>query len=351
MSIDIMNYLKRTIEIGASDLHLTVGHYVTMRIDGKLEIVGDKKLTPEDTYDITKQLLNEKQINILEEKGDIDFSFAVKTVGRFRINAFRQRGTYSMALRAVSLDIPTLEELKLPSILKELTQKKRGMIIFTGPTGSGKSTSLASMIDIINKQRSEHILTLEDPIEYLHKHNKCIVNQREYGSDFQNFPQGLRASLRQDPDIILLGEMRDLESVEIALTAAETGHLLFSTLHTIGAAATIDRIIDVFPPHQQQQVSVQLANVLVAVVSQQLMVKKEGGRVVATEIMITTPAIKNLIREKKTHQIQNSIQTGTKFGMQTMDNDLLRLYRNNTISKETVMQYGIDLEYIKRYII
>ena len=351
MSIDIMNYLKRTIEIGASDLHVTVGHYISMRIDGKLEIVGDKKLTPEETYDIAEQLLDEKQMNVLKEKGDIDFSFAVKNVGRFRINAFRQRGTYSMALRAVSLDIPTLEELKLPSVLKDLTQKKRGMILFTGPTGSGKSTSLASMIDIINKNRSEHILTLEDPIEYLHKHQKCIVNQREYGSDFLNFPKGLRASLRQDPDIILLGEMRDLESVEIALTAAETGHLLFSTLHTIGAAATIDRVIDVFPPHQQQQVSVQLANVLVAVVSQQLMVKKEGGRVVATEVMVTTPAIKNLIREKKTHQIQNAIQTGTKFGMHTMDNDLLRLYRNNTISKETALQYGVDLEYLKRYIV
>jgi len=350
MSIDIMNYLKRTIEIGASDLHITVGHYISMRIDGKLEIVGDKKLTDKDTYDIAEQLLNDKQMEILKSKGDIDFSFPVKDVGRFRVNAFRQRGTYSMALRAVAINIPTLEELKLPIILKELTQKKRGMIIFTGPTGSGKSTSLASMIDIINRNRSEHILTLEDPIEYLHKHNKCIVNQREYGSDFQNFPKGLRASLRQDPDIILLGEMRDLESVDIALTAAETGHLLFSTLHTIGAAATIDRIIDVFPPHQQQQVAVQLANVLVAVVSQQLMVKKEGGRVVATEIMITTPAIKNLIREKKTHQIQNSIQTGTKFGMQTMDNDLLRLYRNNTISKETALRNAIDLEYIKRYL-
>jgi twitching motility protein PilT len=287
----------------------------------------------------------------LKEKGDIDFSFAIKGVGRFRINAFKQRGSHSLAIRAVSLNIPSLEDLKLPKILKDLTQKKRGMIIFAGPTGSGKSTSLASMIDIINRQRSEHILTLEDPIEYLHKHNKCMVNQREYGSDFKSFPQGLRASLRQDPDIILLGEMRDLESVEIALTAAETGHLLFSTLHTIGAAATIDRIIDVFPPHQQQQVSVQLANVLVAVVSQQLMVKKEGGRVVATEVMITTPAIKNLIREKKTHQIQNVIQTGTKYGMHTMDNDLLRLYRNNTISKETVLQYGIDLEYLKRYLI
>jgi len=351
MSIDIINYLRRTIEIGASDLHVTVGHYISMRIDGKLEIVGDKKLTPEDTYDISKQLLDENQMATLKEKGDIDFSFAIKEVGRFRINAFKQRGTHSLALRAVSLDIPSLEDLKLPKILKDLTQKKRGMIIFTGPTGSGKSTSLASMIDIINRQRSEHILTLEDPIEYLHKHNKCMVNQREYGSDFKSFPQGLRASLRQDPDIILLGEMRDLESVEIALTAAETGHLLFSTLHTIGAAATIDRIIDVFPPHQQQQVSVQLANVLVAVISQQLMVKKEGGRVVATEIMITTPAIKNLIKEKKTHQIQNAIQTGTKFGMHTMDNDLLRLYRNNTISKETVLQYGIDLEYLKRYLI
>jgi twitching motility protein PilT len=346
----IEDILRRTIQMKASDLHIAAGYYLTMRIDGKLEKVDDKLLTPEDTYQIAKQVLNDKQLQAVEEKGDADLSMSVPDAGRFRLNVFKQRGSFGLAIRAVSLVIPTLDELGLPSKLKDLTREKRGMILVTGPTGSGKSTTLASMIDIINKECNNHIITLEDPIEYLHRHNRCIVNQREMGSDFSHFAQGLKSCLRQDPDVILLGEMRDLESIEIALTAAETGHLVFSTLHTIGAAATVDRIIDVFPPHQQQQVAIQLANVLVAVVSQQLLVRNQGGRTVATELMIATPAIRNTVREKKTHQIISSIQTGAKFGMHTMDSDLMNLYKKDVISKDTLFNACIDKDYVKRFV-
>ncbi len=346
---NIMELLQKTVELKASDLHITVAYYPSIRINGRLEKFGDEKLQPNDTLELVKQIVTEEQYEILKENGDIDLSLSLKNIGRFRINIFKQRGTYGMAIRSVALSIPTIEELHLPPVLKELIRKKRGLILVTGPTGSGKSTTLASMINRINNERKCHILTLEDPIEYLHKHNRSIVNQRELGADFKNFASGLRASLRQDPDVILLGEMRDLETISIALTAAETGHLVFSTLHTIGAASTIDRIIDIFPPYQQQQVSIQLANVLEAVVSQQLLVKKNGNsRVVATEVMTSTPALRNLIREKKTHQIQNSIQTGAKFGMHTMDSKLLELYRKDVISKDTLLSSAIDIDYIKR---
>jgi twitching motility protein PilT len=347
---NLMDLIEKTIKMGASDLHIAAGYYITMRIDGKLEIMDNNILTADDTFSIVKQILDDRQLQAIEDKGDVDLSMSVKDSGRFRLNVFKQRGSYSLAIRAVSLTIPTLEELGLPAKLKDLTREKRGMILVTGPTGSGKSTTLASMIDIINNERNNHIITLEDPIEYLHRHKKCIVNQREMGSDFSSFAQGLKSCLRQDPDVILLGEMRDLESIEIALTAAETGHLVFSTLHTIGSAATVDRIIDVFPPHQQQQVAIQLANVLVSVVSQQLLVKNRGGRTVATEIMVATPAIKNTIREKKTHQIMSSIQTGAKYGMHSMDSDLINLYRKDVISKDTLFNACIDKEYIKRFV-
>lgn len=347
---DINEILRWTIEKKASDLHIAAGYYLTMRIDGKLVKVDDKLLTAEDTFNIAKQVLSERKLEAIEEKGDADLSMSVADAGRFRLNIFKQRGSFGLAIRAVSLTIPSLEELGLPPKLRDLTREKRGMILVTGPTGSGKSTTLASMIDIINNERNNHVITLEDPIEYLHRHKNCIVNQREMGSDFSNFAQGLKSCLRQDPDVILLGEMRDLESIEIALTAAETGHLVFSTLHTIGAPATVDRIIDVFPPHQQQQVAIQLANVLVSVVSQQLLVKNGGGRTVATEVMIATPAIRNTIREKKTHQIMSSIQTGAKYGMHTMDSNLMELYKKDQISKQTLFNACIDKEYIKRFI-
>lgn len=348
---NINNLLDKTVALNASDLHITVGSYPIVRTNGNLETIGNEKFTPDDTLRLVKEIVSEEQYQLLIKNKDIDTSFSLKNIGRFRINIFYQKGYYGMAIRSLSNQIPYLDKLKLPKIVGDLTHKKRGLILVTGPTGSGKSTTLASMIDKINEEHKCHILTLEDPIEYIHNHNNSIVNQRELGRDFNSFSDGLRSSLRQDPDVILLGEMRDLETITIALTAAETGHLVFSTLHTIGAAKTIDRIIDIFPPYQQQQVAVQLANVLEAVISQQLIINKgENGRVVATEIMTSTTAIRNLIREKKTHQIQNSIQTGSKFGMHTMDNNLLELYKNNIISKKSLLTYGIDVDNIKRII-
>ncbi|MGV8164824.1 MAG: type IV pilus twitching motility protein PilT, partial [Alkaliphilus sp.] len=304
----IFELLEKVIANNASDLHLTVGKPPTMRIDGKLIKMSDNALGPSDTEQIAMQILMPEQRAVIDKKGELDTSYSNPGIGRFRINVFKQRGSYAIAIRIVSLKIPSIEELGLPEMLKDLTRKKRGLILITGPTGSGKSTSLASMIDLMNTESKNHIITLEDPIEYLHKHKKSIINQREVGADTNSFSNGLRACLRQDPDIILVGEMRDLETTSIAVTAAETGHLVLSTLHTVGAAKTIDRIIDVFPPHQQQQIRVQLSAVLVAIVSQQLLPRiDEPGRIVATEVMVVTNAISNLIREGKTHQIQTSI--------------------------------------------
>ena len=348
--MNIYDLLEKTIELKASDLHITVAFPPVMRINGKLERYGEVSLMPSDNISLVKQILDEEKFKILEEKGEIDTSISYHQLGRFRVNIFRQRGTYGIAIRTVALKIPTMDELGLPPVMKELARKKRGLILVTGPTGSGKSTTLASMIDFINKERNSHILTLEDPIEYLHKHNKSIVNQREIGQDSDSFANALRASLRQDPDVILVGEMRDLETIAIALTAAETGHLVLSTLHTIGAAKTVDRIIDVFPPHQQPQILVQLAAVLEGVISQQLLTKADNsGRVAAMEIMVVTTAIRNLIREGKTHQIQTAIQTGMKFGMQAMDTALTDLYMKKLISKEALLSNAIDKDLVARY--
>ncbi|WP_099190660.1 type IV pilus twitching motility protein PilT [Tepidibacter mesophilus] len=349
--MNMYDLLQKTIELGASDLHITVGFQPVMRINGELSKYGEDILLPDDNLNLVKQILDDEKFEKLEEKGELDTSVSYHKLGRFRVNIFKQRGTYCMAIRSVALEIPSIEKLGLPPVIKELAKKQRGLVLVTGPTGSGKSTTLASIIDYINKNRSAHILTLEDPIEYLHRHDKSIVNQREIGTDSKSFSDALRASLRQDPDVILVGEMRDLETISIALTAAETGHLVFSTLHTIGAAKTIDRIIDVFPSHQQDQILVQLSAVLEGVVSQQLIQKEDGsGRVAALEVMVATTAIRNLIREGKTHQIQTSIQTGTKFGMQTMDNDLTNLYLKGIISKESLLTYAIDKDMVIRYI-
>lgn len=349
--MNINDMLCKLIEMNGSDLHITVGCAPIYRINGVLINTGTEKLTPDDTESLVRQVTNEEQLKEINDIGDFDMSYAIQSLGRFRINIFKQRGSYSIAIRAVRMEIPTLKEINMPEILYDFTQRQRGLILVTGPTGSGKSTTLASMINIINSERKHHIITLEDPIEYLHKHNKSIVNQREYRSDFKSFASGLRSCMRQDPDVILLGEMRDLETMEMALTAAETGHLVFSTLHTTGAAKTIDRIIDVFPPHQQQQVTIQLANVLEGVISQQLVLNMdEKERLAAVEIMVTTPAIRNLIREKKTHQIQNQIQTGSKFGMQTMDSSLLNLYNEKKISRQTLLKSAIDLDYVMKQI-
>ena len=350
--MNIIELVNLATSMKASDIHITVGIPPALRVNGRLISLEENALKPADTKKLVYETLNENQIKELEEKGEVDTSFSSPGVGRYRVNAYKQRGSYGMALRIIPLEIPTMESLGLPQVVKDLSRLPRGLILVTGPTGSGKSTTLASMIDLINKERNCHILTLEDPIEYLHKHNKSIVNQREIGSDSLSFANGLRAALRQDPDVILVGEMRDLETISIALTAAETGHLVLSTLHTIGSAKTIDRIIDVFPPHQQQQVRVQFASVIQAIISQQLLPKADNaGRVAAFEVMIATTAIRNLIREDKIHQIDTAIQTGGKYQMQTMDSSILDLYRRGLITKETALMQAVNQENIKKYIL
>ncbi|WP_238881947.1 type IV pilus twitching motility protein PilT [Clostridium sp. YIM B02551] len=345
---DLLNLLKDTLERGASDLHLTVGIPPIIRVNGELIKIGKEPLTPADTNRFTMEILEDKY-SIYSEAGEYDTSYSISGYGRFRVNAFKQRNSDALALRVIALKIPTLEELKHPEIVKTLTEKKRGLVLVTGPTGSGKSTTLAAMINQINNTREEHVITLEDPIEYLHKHKQCIINQREIGKDSKSYENALRAVLREDPDVILVGEMRDLETIAIAITAAETGHLVFSTLHTIGAAKTIDRIVDVFPPHQQQQIRIQLSAVLQGIISQQLVpTADKKGRVAALEVMVTTPGIQNLIREGKTHQIESSIQTGSKYGMKTMDMALSELYRKGIITSETALSYAVDSETIKR---
>lgn len=349
--MNIVELLKETVENKASDLHITVGYPPVLRVNGKLKKLNYPSLTSKENEKLVTEFLNEEQFEILNNNGEIDTSVSLQGLGRFRVNVYKQRGTYGIAIRSVSLKVPTIKELGLSPTISDLCQKKRGLILVTGPTGSGKSTTLASMINAINNQRECHILTLEDPIEYLHRHNKSIVNQREIGNDSKSFATALRASLRQDPDVILVGEMRDMETISIALTAAETGHLVLSTLHTIGAAKTIDRILDVFPPHYQHQIKIQLSSVLEGVISQQLLPRDDGaGRTVALEIMIANTAIKNLIRERKTHQIQTVIQTGNKFGMLTMDNSLINLYKQGVINKDILISYAIDKDMVKRFI-
>lgn len=343
--------LKKAVKMDASDIHITVGVPPTMRINGRLTPYGNDKLTPENTNTYVREVLSEEQYNKYNENGELDLSYAIQGVGRFRVNVYKQRGSDAIALRTIVPQIPTLEKLGMPSVLKDMCQKTRGLIIVTGPTGSGKSTTLAAMINEINSTRESHIITLENPIEYLHKHKKSIVNQREIGHDSKSYVNALMAVLREDPDVILVGEMRDLETISIAITAAETGHLVFSTLHTIGSSKTIDRIVDVFPPHQQQQIKVQLSAVMEGIISQQLLPRVDGkGRLAATEIMVATPAIRNLIREGKTHQIDSAIQTGGKYGMTTMDMNLVELYKKGEISRDDAITYSVDKDIIGRYL-
>lgn len=344
--------LELTISKKASDLHLTVGIPPTIRVNGELIQTDLNRLVPSDTESFVKQILNDEDLKEYLKHGEIDTSYSINGLGRFRVNIFKQRGSDALAIRVVSLNIPTLESLEFPSVIKDLTNKQRGLVLVTGPTGSGKSTTLAAMINEINMTRPAHIITLEDPVEYLHKHNKSIINQREIGKDSLSYQNALKSVLREDPDVILVGEMRDIETISIAITAAETGHLVFSTLHTIGAAKTIDRVIDVFPPHQQQQVRIQFSSVIQAIISQQLLPKADdSGRIAAFEIMVTTTAIRNLIREEKIHQIDTAIQTGAKFNMQTMDNSLLDLYKKGLITKEITLMQSINQDNIKKYII
>ena len=330
-------------DAGASDVHITVGISPKMRVNGKLMVMPFPVLLPVDTKRICDSMMNDKQKEHFEEKGEWDFSYSIPQMGRYRVNAFRQRGSVAMVLRIVGTVVPTPESLSLPPSVIDLYKMKRGLVLVTGPTGSGKSTTLASLVGKINMDLDAHIITLEDPIEYLHRHARSIVNQREIGIDATSYDLALRSALREDPDVILVGEMRDLETISTAITAAETGHLVLSTLHTIGAAATIERIIDVFPPHQQEQIRTQLANVLVSVVSQQLVPTVDRrGRVAAFEVMHATSAIRNLIRENKTHQIATSIQTSRRLGMITMDDALVELYMKGKIDRNEALNFAQD---------
>lgn len=329
----IIDILKASKEKKASDIHLVVGRPPMLRRNGLLEQLGDEMLNPESNKALIYSILNEEQRVKFELEKELDFSFGVKDMGRFRANIHYQRGTIAAALRLINVVIPTMEELGLPPVLKKFTEYNNGLVLVTGPTGSGKSTTLATMIDEINRTKCEHIITIEDPIEYLHRHQKCVVEQREIGADTGSFTSALRYALRQDPDVILIGEMRDLETIVAALTAAETGHLVFGTLHTRDAAQTIDRIVDVFPTNQQQQIRLQLSGALKGIISQQLIPNKNGdGMELGYEILVGTPAIGNLIRECKTQQIYSMIQTGGKFGMKTMDTVLRELVDKGKIS-------------------
>ena len=335
----------------ASDVHITVGLPPKMRINGILVDMDYPRLLPPDTEAVISTMMSDKRLQQFEELGEIDFSYSIPQIGRYRVNVFHQRGSMAASIRLVSTKIPLPEELGIPKSVVDLYQKKRGLVLVTGPTGSGKSTTLAYIIDRINSMREVHVITLEDPIEYLHNHKKAMVNQREVGLDTHSYSNALRAALREDPDVILVGEMRDLETISTAITAAETGHLVLSTLHTIGAASTIDRIVDVFPPHQQQQIRVQLSMVLESVISQQLIpTADKKSRVAAFEVMHSTPAIKNLIREAKSPQINSTIQTSKKLGMQTMDDAIFDLYMKGDIDKENAVSYAQDSQIMEKRI-
>ncbi|MBQ9590662.1 MAG: type IV pilus twitching motility protein PilT [Butyrivibrio sp.] len=343
MSI-IEDILREAKEKGASDVHVTVGLPPKMRLNGKLVPMENyKKMLPPDTLEIVNEVTNEKQREKLEENGQHDMSFSIPGVGRYRLNVFKQRGSYAMAFRVVASEIPSSESLGIPDAVSELYKKKRGLVLVTGPTGSGKSTTLASIIDKINNNREAHVITLEDPIEFTYQHRMSIVNQREIGTDSNSYANALRAALREDPDVILVGEMRDLETISTAITAAETGHLVLSTVHTIGASNTVDRLIDVFPSHQQQQIRIQLASVLEAIISQQLIPSGDGvSRIAAFEVLHVNSAVRNLIREGKSHQLLTVMQTNRKIGMISMDDAILELYSAQKISREMAVQFAQD---------
>ncbi|EIJ79048.1 twitching motility protein [Bacillus methanolicus PB1] len=336
-----MDHLLRAgFELKASDIHLTVGVPPVFRIHGELKRFGKDPLTPADTEGMAKAIIPENLWVQFKEKGELDFSYGIPGVSRFRINTYFQRSCISMAIRIVPTKIPSLLELDLPPVLSTIAEKPQGLVLVTGPTGSGKSTTLAAMINYMNQTMRKHIITLEDPIEYLHKHGTCIIDQREVGFDTNNFANGLRAALRQDPDVIMVGEMRDLETIHTAITAAETGHLVFGTLHTSSAPATINRIIDVFPPSQQAQIRIQLASVLVAIISQRLFPKVDKkGRVAATEILINNSAVSNLIRNEKVHQIVNIMQTSRVQGMHTLEASIKELIESGRVSADATIPY------------
>lgn len=342
--MDITVQLKDALSYGASDIFIVAGRPMVYKVNGQLSNVDDHRLLPADTEAFVRQIyqLANRSIEPLLETGDDDFSFAVQGISRFRVSAYRQRSSLAAVVRVIRFELPDPEALHIPESILRLADRTKGMVLVTGSAGSGKSTTLACMIDRINTHRADHIITLEDPLEYLHSHKKSIVSQRETGSDTVSYLTALRGALRQSPDVILLGEMRDYETITVAMTAAETGHLLFSSLHTVGAANTVDRILDVFPPNQQHQIAVQLAMVLQAVVSQQLLPTVDGGLMPAFEVMVVNPAIRNMIRENKIHQIDTVIAASAEEGMVSMDASILNLYRAGRISDRTALTYAAN---------
>ena len=340
MPINLRALLEEMIEKDASDLHLVAGERPKVRVDGDIiSASSEEVLTPKDTLSLAYSVLTENQKKRFETESELDFSFGIQNLARFRGNVFKQRGCVSVVIRQIPFNVKTFSELGLPNVVAQLADRPRGLVLVTGPTGSGKSTTLAAMIDKINKELKGHIITVEDPIEFIHRHQACIVNQREVGTDTNSFQAALKYALRQDPDVVLIGEMRDLETIQAALTIAETGHLAFATLHTNSAAESINRIIDVFPSHQQSQVRAQLAFVLEGVLTQTLLQRAKGrGRVMAAEIMICTPAIRALIRDDKVHQIESSMQAGKKYGMQTLNDALYQLYMGREVTKDECLR-------------
>ena len=349
--LKIDDILLKAVEAKASDVHLTVGLPPVFRVNGKLNRLDMEPLTTQDTLSLANALMDEKHCLIFKAKGEVDFSYNIPNISGFRVNVFRQNGCAAAVLRLIPNEIPTFEQLHLPQVLATFAHLPRGLVLVTGPTGSGKSTTLAAMINYINKTRKDHIITLEDPIEYRYPHLNSIVNQREVNSDTLTFGNGLRAALREDPDVILVGEMRDAETIGIAITAAETGHLVLATLHTADAAQTVNRIIDVFPEHQQRQIQVQLAGTLQGIVAQQLLPTAAGNaRVAAFEILVATPALRNIIREGKAHQLQSYIQTGSQYGMVSMDAALGKLVRNHIVDKEVALQRCVEQKDFERFV-
>lgn len=348
-SIKIEPMLDEVLKRDASDLHLQSGLPAMLRIDGALtKVEKPVVLKPEDVKSLVYSVLDDEQKKLLEADLELDFSFAYGDLARFRVNAFHEKGNLAVALRLIPTKIRTVEELGLPKVVENFTEFPRGLVLVTGPTGSGKSTTQAAMIDKINSEKSVHIITIEDPIEYQHYHKQSIIVQREVHFDTLSFGAGLRSSLREDPDVILIGEMRDLETISTAITLAETGHLVLATLHTNSASQSIDRMIDVFPPHQQQQIRIQLSNVLMAIVSQRLIPMIGGGRTAAAEILVVNSAVRNIIREAKTHQIDAVIQTGADQGMQTMDSTLVKLVHEGKISSDVAKGFAVNLEEFER---
>ena len=340
MTFNLRALLEEMIEKDASDLHITAGECPKLRVDGDIVSASSvEPMTPKDTLQIAYSVLTENQKKRFETEDELDFSFGIQNLARFRGNCFKQRGCVAMVIRMIPFQVKTFEELGLPPVVAKMSDRPRGLVLVTGPTGSGKSTTLAAMIDKINKERKGHIITVEDPIEFIHRHQSCIVNQREVGTDTKSFASALKYALREDPDVILVGEMRDLETISAALTIAETGHLALATLHTNSAAESINRIIDVFPATQQSQVRAQLAFVLEGVITQTLLPRAKGrGRVMATEIMVATPAVRSLIRDDKIHQIYSAMQSGKKHGMQTMNDSLYQLYVQREILMEEALR-------------